>query len=133
MVLQCTYHPFLKFLRKLTPSPPQIILIPKLVGQASLLLGDTLSPSQLNHTIYILSRSYTFTGMSFTGANALDVSRIGMDQALLTVNSTLLADAYQRSHVELVIQNVPRADGIRADGAFGMPAHLYRFKGHYSY
>jgi hypothetical protein len=119
--------PLLEISSQAESESPQIILIPKLVGQASLLLGDTLSPSQLNHTIYILSRSYTFTGMSFTGANALDVSRIGMDQALLTVNPTLLADAYQRSHVELVIQNGLRADGIRADGTFGMLAHLFWF------
>jgi len=68
----------------------------------------------------MLSRSYTFTGMSLTGANALDIARLGMDQALLTGNSTLLADAYGRSHAELIIQNAERADGIRADGAFGM-------------
>jgi hypothetical protein len=64
-----------------------------------------------------------------TGANALDVSRIGMDQALLTGNSTLLADAYRRSHVELVIQNDVRADGIRADGAFGISASLLSIYG----
>ena len=67
--------------------------------------------------------------MSFTGANALDVSRIGMDQALLTTNSTLLALAYQRLHAELVIQNVVRADGIRADGAFGVLAS-FSVEGH---
>lgn len=100
--------------------PSQVILIPKLVGQVSLLLGDVLTPSQLNHSTYVLSRSYTFTGMTFTGANALDVSRIGMDQALLTNDSNLLAAAYQRSHNEIVIQNAVRSDGIRPDGAFGM-------------
>lgn len=65
--------------------------------------------------------------MSFTGANALDVSRIGMDQALQNGDSTLLANAYQRSHVELVIQNAVSADGIRADGAFGMLGFLLYF------
>lgn len=54
-----------------------------------------------------------------TGANALDVCRIGMDQALLTSNTTLLADAYRRSHLEVRIMDAVKADGIRADGAFG--------------
>ncbi|KAF8232548.1 polysaccharide lyase family 8 protein [Tricholoma matsutake] len=107
-----------------------VILIPKLVGQAFLLLGDTLTASQLNHSTYVLSRSYTYTGMSFTGANALDVSRIGMDQALQNGDSTLLANAYQRSHVELVIQNAVSADGIRADGAFGQHAGML-YNGNY--
>ena len=115
----------LEFFLWVDSEPLQIILIPKLVGQASLLLGDALSSSQLNHTTYVLSRSYNFTGMSFTGANALDVSRIGMDQALLTMDTTLLDNAYQRSHAEVIIQNAVRADGIRADGAFGMSVSLF--------
>jgi len=41
-----------------------------------------------------------------------------MDQALLTGNVQLLADAYDMAHSELKIVNGPRADGIRADGAF---------------
>lgn len=45
-----------------------------------------------------------------------------MDEALLTSNTTLLADAYRRSHLELKIMDAVRADGIRADGAFGMSA-----------
>lgn len=56
---------------------------------------------------------------ALTGANALDVARIGMDKALLTSNVTLLGAAYGQVHLQLVIQNVNRADGIRADGAFG--------------
>lgn len=74
------------------------------------------------------SRSYeTFdrpiNGVSdgLTGANALDVARIGMDQALLTRNATLLRNAYQRFQSELVIKNKVEADGIRADGSFGRP------------
>jgi hypothetical protein len=70
----------------------------------------------------MLSRSYSSTGRVLTGANALDVSRIGMDQALLSRNTTLLDNAYRRSHAEIVIQDGVGADGIRADGAFGMTA-----------
>jgi hypothetical protein len=55
-----------------------------------------------------------------TGSNALDVAKIGIDQALLTSNVSLLTDAYQRVHSELQIKNEIRADGIRADGSFGL-------------
>lgn len=65
------------------------------------------------------SRSYKYNVDGLTGANTLDVSRIGMDQALFTNDETLLMDAYTRSHKELVIVNGVKADGIRADGAFG--------------
>lgn len=54
-----------------------------------------------------------------TGANALDVARIGMDKALLNGNATLLMQAYKRVHSEVVIQDKVQADGIRADGSFG--------------
>jgi len=42
-----------------------------------------------------------------------------MDQALLTGNVQLLADAYNKAHSELRIENEVRGDGIRPDGAFG--------------
>lgn len=66
------------------------------------------------------TRSYEYNVDGLTGANTLDVSRIGMDQALLTADTDLLAAAYVRSHSDLAIQDQVRADGIRADGAFGM-------------
>ncbi|KAF9464590.1 polysaccharide lyase family 8 protein [Collybia nuda] len=96
-----------------------VILIPDLVGQTCLLFGDTLTTSQRNVCIRMTERSFEYEADSMTGANALDVCRIGMDEALLTSNTTLLANAYQRSHVELKIMNGVKADGIRADGAFG--------------
>lgn len=57
---------------------------------------------------------------TLTGANTLDVATIGIDQALLTFNVSLLTDAYQRVHLELQIKNVTAADGIRLDGSFGL-------------
>ena len=71
------------------------------------------------------SRSYATFGHihgvgTLTGANALDVAKIGIDQALLTSNVSLLTDAYQRIHLELQIKNGNKADGIRADGSFGL-------------
>jgi hypothetical protein len=55
-----------------------------------------------------------------TGSNTLDVAKIGIDQALLTSNVSLLTDAYERIHSELQIRNEIKADGIRADGSFGL-------------
>ncbi|KAF8061711.1 polysaccharide lyase family 8 protein [Lyophyllum atratum] len=102
-----------------TTTSLQVILIPKFVTSASLLLGDTLSASQLEGMNRMATRSYQYNVSGLTGANTLDVSRIGMDQALITNNTDLLADAYRRSHEELQIFNGVKADGIRADGAFG--------------
>lgn len=59
-------------------------------------------------------------GSILTGSNTLDVAKIGIDQALLTSNVSLLTDAYERIHSELQIRNETRADGIRADGSFGL-------------
>ncbi|KAG6842755.1 hypothetical protein H0H93_003587, partial [Arthromyces matolae] len=96
-----------------------VILIPKFATAASLLLGpDTLSSSQLDAVERMATRSYQYNVGGMTGANALDVSRIAMDFALLTGDVDLLSDAYDRSHKELIIVNAVRADGIRSDGAF---------------
>lgn len=63
----------------------------------------------------------TINGLGIlTGANALDVAKIEIDQALLTSNVSLLTDAYQRVHSELQIKNGTEADGIRLDGSFGL-------------
>ncbi|KAF8063439.1 hypothetical protein FPV67DRAFT_1654673, partial [Lyophyllum atratum] len=97
--------------------PSLVILIPKFVTSASLLLKDTLSPTQLDSLNRIASRSYQYNVSGLTGANTLDVARVGMDQALITGDTDLLADAYRRSHEELAIMNGVKADGIR--GAFG--------------
>lgn len=55
-----------------------------------------------------------------TGANTLDVAKIGIDGSLLNLNATQIADAYRRIHEEVVIQQAIKADGIRPDGSFGM-------------
>ncbi|TFK41122.1 polysaccharide lyase family 8 protein [Crucibulum laeve] len=102
-----------------------IILIPELVGQSCLLLNDTLTTVQHSNCTHITGRSYgTFdqniNGVGFlTGANTLDVAKIGIDQALLNVNASMLTDAYRRVHLELTIAEEVKADGIRPDGSFG--------------
>lgn len=48
----------------------------------------------------------------------MDIAKIGIDQGLLNLNASLLADAYGRIHNEMVIENATFADGIHADGSF---------------
>lgn len=93
-----------------------------------MLLGiDILSEDQLNHCALKAVRSYDTltrptggleTGI-MTGANLLDIALIGVDLSLLDRNETRLVDAYDRVHAEAVVRDTIKADGIRADGAFG--------------
>ena len=43
----------------------------------------------------------------------------GIDEGLLTMNASLIADAFNRIHGDVVIHNGTKVDGIRADGSFG--------------
>ena len=115
----------------------QVIGVPELVSEACLLAGtSTLSATQLDNCTRILDRAFgTFTtigqGNSFlTGANTLDVAKIGIDVGLLTDNATIVADGYARIHSEVVVQNAVKADGIRADGSFGQHSGLI-YNGNY--
>ncbi|EKM61018.1 polysaccharide lyase family 8 protein [Phanerochaete carnosa HHB-10118-sp] len=102
-----------------------VILIPNLVAQSCLLVADNLTDTQHGNCTNITGRSYeTFSNNMLsagilTGANLLDVSRIGIDDGLLNFNTSLVADAYRRIHGEVVVENAVAADGIRADGSFG--------------
>ncbi|KAF8216148.1 polysaccharide lyase family 8 protein [Mycena galopus ATCC 62051] len=102
-----------------------IIGTPELVSVSCLLLNDTLLPYELGNCTKMTARAYnTFIVPAnqvgvLTGANALDVAKIGIDLALLTVNVSLLTDAYSRIHSQMVLTTPDRADGIRPDGSFG--------------
>ncbi|PSS37709.1 hypothetical protein PHLCEN_2v402 [Hermanssonia centrifuga] len=102
-----------------------IILIPNLVAQSCLLVNTNLTATQHDNCTHITGRSYgTFdhnvNGLGIlTGANLLDVARIGIDEGLLNSNESLLIDAYNRIHGEVIIENEIESDGIRADGSFG--------------
>ncbi|KAF7436853.1 hypothetical protein PC9H_003686 [Pleurotus ostreatus] len=109
------------------------ILIPELSSATCLLLNNTLTSTQLSNCTHITLRAYgTFTRNPtfLAGANTLDVAKVGIDQALLTSNVSLMTDAYSRVHRELVIQNAIKADGIRADGSFGQHAGIL-YNGNY--
>lgn len=104
----------------------QIIGVPDVVSESCLLIGkDTLTPTQVGNCTKITQRTFgTFdrhvNGLgTLTGANTLDVARIGINNGLLTDNATIVQDGYRRIHNEVVVQNATFADGIRADGSFG--------------
>ncbi|EGN94539.1 polysaccharide lyase family 8 protein [Serpula lacrymans var. lacrymans S7.3] len=101
-----------------------IILIPVFVSETCLLLNETLSPTQVGNCSNISLRAYgTFDhyvhGLGYlTGANTLDVAKVGIDQGILALNVSLITDAYQRIHETVVIEPTVKADGIRPDGSF---------------
>ncbi|KAI0361657.1 galactose mutarotase-like protein [Trametes cingulata] len=103
-----------------------IIGIPELVGEGCLLMGvGSLTDTQISNCTHITTRAFgTFghnvNGLGFaTGANTLDIAKIGIDSGLLINNASILTDGYGRIHKEVVIQNAVKADGIRPDGSFG--------------
>lgn len=72
-----------------------------------------------------------YEGKSFlTGANILDVANIGVGLALLTSNSTLIAEAYGRINAEVIIQPGVLVDGIKPDGSFSQHSGLL-YNGNY--
>ncbi|KAH9849787.1 polysaccharide lyase family 8 protein [Lenzites betulinus] len=102
-----------------------VIGVPTFVGEVCLLLGSSLTASELASCQKITGRSFaTFdTGINgvsaITGANALDIASIGVDGGLLAQNATLVTAAFGRVHADAVIQDAIKADGIRPDGSFG--------------
>ena len=114
----------------------QVIGVPTFVGEVCLLLGGSLSASELGNCTKMTGRSYaTFTTgingvSSITGANLQDIASIGIDEGLLTLNVTLVADAFSLVHADAVIQNATKADGIRADGSFGQHSGII-YNGNY--
>ncbi|THV04916.1 chondroitin AC/alginate lyase [Dendrothele bispora CBS 962.96] len=118
-----------------------VIGIPEKVGQTCLLMDSNTTTSVLSaDQRAVCSR---MTGRSYeggfirilnigplTGANTLDVAKIGIDNALLNSNISLLTDAFARVHAEVIIRNTTKADGVRADGSFGQHAGLL-YNGNY--
>lgn len=110
-----------------------VILVPKLVGGSCLLFNSSLNSTQVNGCTSILARAYDtfYNGKSFlTGANILDVASIGVNLALLTSNSTLIIEAYDRINAEVIIQPGVMVDGIKPDGSFGQHGGLL-YNGNY--
>ncbi|KAK0506120.1 polysaccharide lyase family 8 protein [Armillaria luteobubalina] len=103
-----------------------VIGVPQLVVDACLIMGtDILLEADENHCMLMSTRSYgAFARHAsyMTGANILDVAKIGIDAGLLSSNESFVADAYSKIHQELSIKDGIMADGIRSDGSFGTEA-----------
>ncbi|KAG8919844.1 hypothetical protein FRC00_010839, partial [Tulasnella sp. 408] len=106
------------------------ISIPQLSGEACLLYNGTLTAAQRTACVKIGDRAYVpqstdVTGIGIlTGANALDLAYVGVSTGLLKYfggmggGAEQVADAYRRTHAELVIKTGLREDGIMPDGSF---------------
>ncbi|KIO26601.1 polysaccharide lyase family 8 protein [Tulasnella calospora MUT 4182] len=107
-----------------------VISIPQLSGEACLLYNSTLTTAQRTSCVSIGDRAYVppstnVTGIGvLTGANALDLAYVGVSTGLLKYvggmggGAEQVADAYRRTHDELVIKTGLRQDGIQPDGSF---------------
>jgi hypothetical protein len=65
-----------------------------------------------------------------SGANILDMSKIGIDQGVRSLNSTLVTEAYGRVHAQMVVVPGIMVDGIKPDGSFGQHTGLL-YNGNY--
>ncbi len=93
---------------------------------------DILSEADENHCMLMSTRSYgAFARHAsyMTGANILDVAKIGIDAGLLSSNESFVADAYSKIHQELAVKDGIMVDGIRS-GTFNIlvsPKHALIF------
>lgn len=55
---------------------------------------------------------------AMTGANTLDIAKISVDLGLFTKDNKVISDAYTAAHIEVVVQDAVKVDGIKADGSF---------------
>ncbi|KAK0198423.1 polysaccharide lyase family 8 protein [Armillaria mellea] len=111
-----------------------VIGVPQLVVDVCLIMGtDILSEADESHCMLMSTRSYgAFARHAsyMTGANILDVAKIGIDAGLLSSNQSFVADAYSKIHQELLIKDGIMVDGIRSDGSFGQHGGLL-YNGNY--
>ncbi|KAG8691914.1 hypothetical protein FRC11_005707 [Ceratobasidium sp. 423] len=104
-----------------------VILVPKLVGGACLLLRDELTSPEYGNCTLMTARAYAPFYRNpqpgyVSGANILDMSTVGIAAGLLennrTGNASRIMEAYQRVHNETVVHDKDLVDGIKPDGSF---------------
>ncbi|KAG7450483.1 polysaccharide lyase family 8 protein [Guyanagaster necrorhizus] len=94
---------------------------------------NILTEADESHCMLMSTRSYGAFARNasyMTGANILDVAKIGIDAGLLSSNESFVADAYSKIHQELGIKDGIMVDGIRSDGSFGQHGGLL-YNGNY--
>ncbi|KAG2201019.1 hypothetical protein INT47_006563 [Mucor saturninus] len=102
----------------------QMILMPKLISNACLLLKQNLTDTQLGNCTLVSQRVYdridTFVlGIGpMTGANMLDASTSIINLGLLTDNATMTTDALAHFYNQTLIIPETGADGVKIDGAY---------------
>ncbi|KAI8081019.1 chondroitin AC/alginate lyase [Thamnidium elegans] len=102
----------------------QMILMPKLISNACLLLKQNLTQSQLSNCTHVVERVYSridtvILGIGpMTGANMLDSSTSILNLALLTDNVTLASDALNRFYNQTLITTETGVDGVKVDGSY---------------
>ncbi|CAE6446560.1 unnamed protein product [Rhizoctonia solani] len=104
-----------------------VILVPKLVGGACLLLRDELTSPEYGNCTLMTARAYAPFYRNpqpgfVSGANIIDMATVGIAAGLLennrTGNASRIMDAYQRVHNETVVHDKDLVDGIKPDGSF---------------
>jgi hypothetical protein len=88
-------------------------------------MNNTLSATQASNCSHMTTRAYSPLYLTanvpgwVSGANILDIARVGIDQGVRVQNATLVSDAYSRIHEQMVISSGIKVDGIKPDGSFG--------------
>lgn len=101
-----------------------MILMPKLISNACLLLKQNLTDTQLGNCTQVIQRVYnridTFViGIGpMTGANMLDSSTSILNLGLLTDNTTIATDALSHFYNQTLIIPETGVDGVKIDGSY---------------
>lgn len=110
-----------------------VIYVPRLIGQACLLLSPSLTTTQFANCTHITGRSYSVFHRKkkpefLAGTNTLDIASIGLSQALLGMagnlgattsgNLTLFTETYGFIHEQVHVQVGIMQNGILPDGSF---------------
>ncbi|KAI9487326.1 MAG: chondroitin AC/alginate lyase [Benjaminiella poitrasii] len=102
----------------------QMILMPKLISNACLLLKTHLTTTQLGNCTHVIQRVYnridTFVlGIGpMTGANMLDSASSVLNLGLLTNNETIVRDALEHFYNQTIITKEVGVDGVKVDGSY---------------
>jgi hypothetical protein len=101
-----------------------MILMPKVISNACLLLKSNLTSTQLGNCTLFSQRVYDridtiITGIGpMTGANMLDSATSVLNLGLLTDNTTIVKDALNHFYNQTLITPGTGVDGVKIDGSY---------------